>query len=94
MGAKAHSVLHFMISKAVLQGEESAHEISLSLHDLQAEHEEYGTPTDSTSIILKVKIQTSWDTSQELIDEKEFLGEEENDDEDPTSSGSKNTPSH
>lgn len=93
-GAKAHSVLNYMISKAVLEGAESAHEIKLSLQDLQLEHEDGDVHPEPNNIVLRIKIQATWDTSNEIIQEKEFLGEENDDEENPSGSGTKNTPSH
>ena len=78
-GAKPHSLLAYMINKAVLQGQETKHEINLSLSDLQNEFEDLDLNDkrhnlEVNNIILKVKIETTWDTSLELESEEELMG--------------------
>lgn len=76
---KAHSVLHYIISKAVLEGKEMASEIALDLSALSSETEDviYDNNDANSGTILRVKIETTWDTSNELIPIEKFVGEED-----------------
>lgn len=88
-----------MISKAVLEGAQTKHEMSLSLYDLQSEFEDLSLEqTDEqdrplpNNIMLKIKIETSWDTSQDLEDEE--LEVDYEDEEDGNDSSGQNQSSH
>ena len=93
--SKAHAVLHYIISKAVLEGKEMKSEIALSLFDLMREFEdaEYEVET-ITNAILRIKIQTVWDTSNELIPVEQFIGEDEDEQLDTDPSSDKDKGSH
>lgn len=82
--AKAHSVLHYIISRAVLEGKEMDREFSLSLHDLQNEFEDVNFETQATNVMLRIKIQTTWDAEDDLVPLEELIGDIEDEIEDGT----------
>jgi hypothetical protein len=86
--SKAHSVLHYIISKAVLEGKEMTSELNLSLHDLQNEFEDVNFEVDAANNIkLKVRIQTTWDTEDELMSIEDMIGDNDEDENGPTGNG-------
>lgn len=83
--AKAHAVLHTVITKAVIDGKEMKAELLLNLSALSSETEDavYENVDANSGIILRVKIETTWDTSNEMIPLDLLTGEED----EPSSDG-------
>lgn len=86
-GTRPHMMLETLILKALFRGEVGAKELELNLYDLEAEFEDLSLAErggkfvpQPNNVILRVKIETSWDTSLELQDLEGTEEEEEHDD--------------
>lgn len=75
-----HSVLHFIISRAVMEGKLSKSSLRIPLTDLRQEFEDgkinlgEGHFDNTDGVVLVVKLSTDWDSGTE--DDLEFEDEE------------------
>jgi hypothetical protein len=87
--ASPHSVLNYLITRAVLQGKTGTSELSIPLHDL-VDPAEGIEITEIGDLCLKITISTDWDSGDEQM--LSLIENEEGDeDEDGESSDSNQT---
>ncbi len=78
----AHSVLDYLISRAVLEGKVGESTLQVPLSDFVTEFEGPKFSDDVDGLVLRVKIITSWDTSELAEPVIEDFIEEDPDNED------------
>jgi len=78
LSAMAHNVLHYVMSKAMLEGKTGTTSVNIPLLELQKEYEEMNLSDGDRELVLRVTIKTEWDEGDELsVDSEEDTEYEE-----------------
>lgn len=71
----AHSVLHYAVTKALMEGITGKTKVCIPLKDVEDPYEDVGIAEDGQDLVLQVTIITEWDTNQDLDVEFEETGD-------------------
>lgn len=73
----AHSVLQYVITRALLEGKTCSTRVKVPMTDIVDEYEDIQVAPEGEDVVLVVDIATSWDTG---VEDLEVEMEEEEDD--------------
>jgi hypothetical protein len=71
----AHSVLHYAVTKALMEGITGKTKVNIPLNDVEDKYEDVGIAPDGQDLILTVTIITEWDAGESLNVEFEETGD-------------------
>ena len=71
----AHSVLHYAVTKALMEGVTGKTKVYIPLNDVEDKYEDVGIAEDGQDLVLGVTIITDWDAGQDLDVEFEETGD-------------------